>query len=151
MRKLFIIIFLTFIFGSILTACSRLSFVTSDSDQKQSSGSVNSTNPVAVLNVGLLASRNGTPELGLTLINNTAKTLWGRVYFRTPESVEDCLLIKELEPAKEYFYRCSQSSLYAEDYRVDVEVFADAEQDTRLDTISTTVVFNQTDLQVFEK
>ena len=151
MRRLPVIVLLILIVGAMLTACSGLPVAISDSEQKQSSGSANPSNPLEILSAGLLVSRNGTPELGLTLINVTAETLWGRVYFRTPEAAGDCLLIKELEPAKEYFYRCSQTSLFAENYQIDVEVFTDAGQNTLIDIISTTVVLSQTDLQIFKK
>jgi len=97
---------------------------------------------------GLLVSRSGAPELGLTLTNTSDQTLWVTAHFQTPDGLTDCILAKELETQAERFYRCPQSAIQADiDYPVAITVFAAREQLESVDSLTTSFRFSEADIQ----
>ena len=104
------------------------------------------TAPVQIVSGGLL-SRNGTPELGLTLLNAGERTLWVSAHFQTPGGLTDCVQIKELESGAEQLYLCAQPRMQAHtDYRIRIEVFTDLAQSQLIDTLNTEFRFTQGDI-----
>ena len=107
--------------------------------------------PVEMLNGGLLVSQAGKAELGLMLINNSARTLWIRVYFRTPGGLTDCVLAKELESRAKHWYVCPQPAIRATiDYPVQITVFTDIAQTQVLDRLNTRFRFEDDDVQAIK-
>ena len=105
------------------------------------------TSPVEMISGGLLRSGTGKPELGLTLANNSERTLWAQVRFRTPSGQRDCLLSKELEPKSQRDYLCSQPTLQADsDYPVQIVVFGDRVQTQVLERLNTRFRFSHEDV-----
>jgi|GEM_PF-2230480 len=103
---------------------------------------------VEMISGGLLVSQEGKPELGLTLANNSERTLWAQVRFRTPNGQHDCLLGKELEPKSKGDYLCPQSAIKADsDYPVQIVVFGDRAQTQPLDRLNTRFRFSREDVQ----
>ena len=106
------------------------------------------TSLVEMVSGGLLQSGTGKPELGLTLANNSARTLWAQVRFRTPSGQHDCLLSKELEPKSKGNYLCSQPTLQADsDYPVQIVVFGDRVQTQVLERLNTRFRFSREDVR----
>lgn len=135
----------------LLTACSW-SGGSSDSNAGEAQTATATANSrIEIVSAGLLASRSGEPELGLTLSNTASQTVWVQVHYQTPGQISDCLLYKELAPAEDYFYRCPQTQLSAGNYRVVIDVYADAAQNTRLEQLETNIVLQSSDLAVFKK
>jgi hypothetical protein len=94
--------------------------------------------PVEMLDGGLLLSRSGEPELGLTLINKLDRTLWINVSFQTPNGLTDCLLSKELSPQAEHVYVCPQPRVQTETpYRVQIMIYNNLQQTQLLDELET--------------
>ena len=103
---------------------------------------------VEMISGGLLVSQQGKPELGLTLANNSGRTLWAQVRFRTPSGRHDCLLGKELEPRSKGDYICPQTAIQVDsDYPVQVVVFGDRAQTQPLDRLNTRFRFSREDVQ----
>jgi hypothetical protein len=106
------------------------------------------TSLVEMVSGGLLRSGAGKPELGLTLANNSERTLWAQVRFRTPNGQHDCLLSKELEPKSQGDYLCSQPTLQADsDYPVQIVVFGDRVQTQVLERLNTRFRFSREDVR----
>ena len=106
------------------------------------------TSLVEMVSGGLLQSGTGKPELGLTLANNSERTLWAQVRFRTPGGQRDCLLSKELEPKSKGNYLCSQPTLQADsDYPVQIVVFGDRVQTQVLERLNTRFRFSHEDVR----
>lgn len=104
--------------------------------------------PIAMLDGGLLLSRSGAPELGLTLTNNLAQTVWTNVYFQTPDGLTDCLLSKELSAEETHFYLCPQPNIRADNiYPVEVLVYADLQQTELLEELTTEFRFTAEDIE----
>lgn len=104
--------------------------------------------PVKMLDGGLLLSRSGEPELGLTLTNNLERTVWAHVYFETPGGLSDCLLSRELSAQEAHFYGCPQTQIQADaTYPVRVLVFADLDQTQLLDELTTEFRFPAEDAE----
>ena len=104
--------------------------------------------PVEMVSGGLLVSQSGKPELGLTLVNNSERTLWVRVRFRTPDGLHDCLLTKELDAKVKGAYICPQPSIRADmDYPVQIVVFGDIVQAEVLDRLNTRFRFDREDVR----
>ena len=100
---------------------------------------------------GLLLARTGKPELGLTLANNSGRTLWAQVRFRTPNGQHDCLLSKELEPESKGNFLCPQPAIQADsDYPVQIIVFGDRAQTQTLDRFNTRFRFSREDVQAVQ-
>lgn len=67
--------------------------------------------PLDIVSAGLLATRGGSPELGVTLHNATDRTLWVNVHFRTPNGDSDCVSGKELVAGTQGVFLCPQPEL----------------------------------------
>jgi hypothetical protein len=107
---------------------------------------------VEMANGGLLVSSSGSAELGLVLINKSARTLWVSTHFVTPDGQSDCILVKELEPQAKRLYTCPQAEIHAEaDYPVHIAIFADLKQSHILGSLETSFRFDQSDVQVIEQ
>ncbi len=103
---------------------------------------------VEMISGGLLLARTGKPELGLTLANNSERTLWAQVRFRTPNGQHDCLLSKELEPESKGDYLCAQPAIQADsDYPLQIVVFGDRVQTQVLERLNTRFRFSREDVQ----
>ncbi len=103
---------------------------------------------VEMISGGLLLARTGKPELGLTLANNSGRTLWAQMRFRTPNGQHDCLSSKELEPKSKGDYLCPQPAIQADsDYPVQIIVFGDRAQTQTLDRFNTRFRFSREDVQ----
>ncbi len=125
-----------------LSACSWLPGASQEPTTSESKA------PVQMISGGLLLSRTGTPELGLTLVNSSEQMLWVGVHFHTPNGLTDCVLAKELEPASQGLYWCAQPEIQAEsDYRIDITVFSDLAQSQLIDTLNTEFRFTQEDIE----
>jgi hypothetical protein len=126
----------------LLSACTSLPSNSAEAVDSSSSPAVE------MINGGLLVSRSGKPELGLMLLNNSARMLWVSVYFHTPRGSKECVLAKEMEPQAKRFYVCPQSAIQADsNYPIQITVFADLEQTQILDRLNTTFRFSQEDIQ----
>jgi hypothetical protein len=105
--------------------------------------------PVEMVSGGLLVSQAGRPELGLTLVNHSERTLWVRVRFHTPNGLHDCMLTKELDTKAKGSYLCPQPSIQANvDYPVQIIVFGDMAQAEVLDRLNTRFRFDREDVSV---
>jgi hypothetical protein len=106
---------------------------------------------VEMISGGLLLARPGKPELGLTLANHSARTLWTQVRFRTPGGQHDCLLAKELEPESKGDFLCPQPAIQADsDYPVQIVVFGDRVQTQTLERLNTRFRFSREDVQAVQ-
>lgn len=99
--------------------------------------------PVEIQEAGLLVNRQGQAELGITLVNRLEQVLWTRVSFITPAPEDSCLSGGELMAGASRFYACTQSDLLAGlDYQVQIQVYADLEQQQLVDSFSTAMRFS---------
>lgn len=129
--------------GLALSACSWL-------PQKQPTTAVvqsASTSLVKIVSGGLLLSSDGQPELGLTLLNNSSRTLWISAHFKTPNSQTDCTLGKEIEGQATRLYICPQTTVRADtDYPVEITVYSDIDQTQQLAALQTSLRFTSADV-----
>lgn len=97
---------------------------------------------------GLLRSRSGNAELGLTLLNRLQQPLWVSMHFQTPEGLTDCVLFKELEPGGDRLFVCPQPTVHARvRYPIHIKVFASVDQSEPIETIDTSLKFKDADVQ----
>lgn len=107
---------------------------------------------VTLVSAGLLQTPTGRPELGLTLVNDSARMLWVSVHFQTPAGQTDCVLIKELAAQREGLYFCPQATIQADsDYPVQITVYADPAQTRVLDRLQTRLRFTATDVKALRQ
>jgi len=134
--------------GLALSACGWL-------PQKQQTTAAAKPAPASLVNIvssGLLLSSDGKPELGLTLFNNSSRTLWVSAHFKTPTSQTDCILGKEMEGQATRLYICPQATVRADmDYPVEITVYSDIEQTQQLDTLQTNLRFTRSDVAALKK
>lgn len=103
--------------------------------------------PVQIEHAGLLATRSGRAEIGLSLASAATRTLWLSVRFQTPGGEHDCLQVRELAPQSRQSFTCPQARLSADaDYRVTITAFEDAELLRPLAPLGTTLRFTPADL-----
>lgn len=97
-----------------------------------------------IVSAGLLSSPDGDSyELGLTLANRSAATLWVRVYFQTPDRQADCVTAREMPAQSDHLFVCPQAVvLPATDYPVVIDVYRDIEQLITADQLTTTLRFD---------
>ena len=119
------------ILGVVLGACSWLpgGSLRAQPETSDQTASITST-PVEIISGGLLASSSGDQfELGVTLANRAAKTLWVRVYFHSPDGLSDCVVAKEMEQGARSLFVCPQAVVLPNvDYPVEIMVFFDIGQ-----------------------
>ena len=103
---------------------------------------------IEIDSAGLLANRDGEPELALTLNNVSGRTLWVNVHFQTPGGHRDCILGREMESQASHLYVCAQTALQTETaYPIRIAIFTDIEQTEPAETIDTSLRFDQADIQ----
>lgn len=103
---------------------------------------------IEIDSAGLLANRDGDPELALTLNNVSGRTLWVNVHFQTPGGHRDCVLGREMESQTSFLYICGQPALQAETaYPIRIAIFTDIEQTVPAETIETSLRFDPDDIQ----
>lgn len=134
--------------GLALSACSWL-------PQKQPKTAVvqsASTSLVKIVSGGLLLSSDGQPELGLTLLNNSSRTLWISAHFKTPASQTDCTLGKEIEGQGTRLYVCPQAAVQADtDYPVEITIYSDIDQTQQLATLPANLRFTSAEVAALTK
>ncbi len=131
-----------------LGACSWLSGNSLPAQSEQSS----TLSWVNIENAGLLASRSGEAELGLTLTNTAKQTLWVNVHFKTPGELTDCTIAKELETQATHFYSCPQVSVQADTvYPIEITIFIDLEHTYPVDRLNTNLSFSPADIQALRQ
>ena len=107
---------------------------------------------IEIISAGLLASRSGDPELGLTLSNPENTTLWVSVHFQTPGGQHDCVTVKEIDPGGSGLFLCSQPSIRPDtNYLAKVSVFTNLEQTTLTDTQTAELRFDRGDVQALDR
>ena len=133
--------------GLLLNGCSWLGIGTSGALSASPDKAT-----VKLVSGGLLQTPSGRPELGLTLANDSERTLWVGVHFQTPAGRTDCVLIKELVAQTEGLYFCSQAAIQADsDYPVQITVYADRAQTQVLDRLQTRLRFTATDVRALHQ
>jgi hypothetical protein len=101
-----------------------------------------------IQHAGLLVNEQGRAELGLSLRNISAQTLWVTVRFQTPKGDQDCLLGSELSVQQDHLFICPQSSLQAdENYPIAIQAYRDVDQSIALNTLATGLRFDATTLR----
>ena len=108
----------------------------------------NSNAVIDIQHAGLLVNDQGGRELGLSLRNISAQTLWVSVRFQTPDNSSDCELGSELAPNSEHVFVCPQNRLLpAVNYPILIRAYSDLEQSTELTTLETGLRFDAADIQ----
>ena len=129
--------------GLTLSACGWLPQKQKTTDATQPA----STSLVKIVSSGLLLSSDGQPELGLTLFNNSSRTLWVSAHFKTATTQTDCILGKEMEGQATRLYICPQAAVRADmDYPVEITVYSDIEQTQQLAALQTKLRFTRADV-----
>lgn len=124
----------------LLSACSLFS-----RDESPTTAATARTGTLAeIVSAGLLSSPGGDSyELGLTLANNSATTLWARVHFQTPDRQADCVTAREMPAQSTHLFVCPQAAvLPATDYPVLIELYRDIEQLIAAGQLTTTLRFD---------
>ena len=107
--------------------------------------------PAALIDIqhaGLLVNDQGQAELGLSLRNTSAQTLWTVITFQTPSGLGDCVLSSELAPASEHLFVCPQTALQAKiNYPIQISAYSNIEQSQRVSSVETGLRFSEADIQ----
>ncbi len=127
-----------------LGACSWLPF----GGGKGKPVAATSASIVGFEQAGLFATRDGRPELGVTLASASAQTVWAQVRVRSPDGADGCTSLKEIAPQARQTFTCPLRRPMADaDYKVEVTPFRDATLSQPLAPLHTTLRFTPADLK----
>ena len=128
---------------SVLLLASGCSWLGSQSAQVEASAVM-----IDIQHAGLLVNNQGQVELGLSLRNTSAQTLWTVVKFQTPSGLGDCVLSSELAPASEHLFVCAQKSLVPDvNYAIQISAYTDIEQRQQANSLETGLSFSEADIR----
>ncbi|HUL42184.1 MAG TPA: hypothetical protein VLV32_09835 [Burkholderiales bacterium] len=97
---------------------------------------------VVIVNGTTVSEEAGQLALMLMLKNKTARTLWVKVTFSSPESSQSCAIVKKLAPQDAAGYTCLQKEMVTNfDYSISITTYADKALTQNLETTETEMRF----------